>query len=43
MFDQFTGDGVSLFITIVGCLIGFGAAIGFLDFKKVTKKEEESH
>ncbi len=43
MFDQFIGDGASLFITIVACLIGFGAAVGFMDFKKVNKKEEESH
>ena len=43
MFDQFIADGASLFITIVACLIGFAAAIVFMDVKKVNKKEEESH
>ena len=43
MFDQFIGDGASLFITIVAVLIGFAAAIGFMDFNKTNKKEEESH
>lgn len=37
--EQYIGDGASLFITIVACLAGFGAAIGLLDFQK-TKKEE---
>jgi hypothetical protein len=42
MFEQFIGDGATLFITIVAGLMGFGAAIGFMDFNK-TNKEEESH
>jgi hypothetical protein len=42
MFDQFIGDGANIFITIVACLIGFAAAIGFMDFNK-NNKEEESH
>ena len=36
--EQYIADGASLFITIVACLAGFGAAIGLLDFQK-TKKE----
>ncbi len=39
--EQYIGDGASLFITIVACLAGFGAAISLLDFQK-TKKEEPS-
>jgi len=38
--EQYIGDGASLFITIVACLAGFGAAISAIDFGK-TKKENE--
>ena len=37
--EQYVADGANLFIIIVACLVGFAAAIGFLDFRK-TKKEE---
>lgn len=40
MFQQFIGDGASLFITIVAVLVGFATALGYLDFLK-TKKEEK--
>jgi len=40
MFDQYIGDGASTFITIVAVLIGFAAAVGYLDFLR-TKKEQE--
>lgn len=43
MFEQFIADGANIFITIVACLIGFAAAIGFMDFNKTTKEGEESH
>ena len=43
MFEQYIGDGASLFITIVALIIGFITAIGVLDFlgsgDKETKKE----
>lgn len=39
MFQQYIADGASLFITIVAVIIGFAAALGYIDFKK-TKKEE---
>lgn len=42
MFEQYIADGANIFITIVAVLIGFVAAIGFLDFKK-TKEEESKH
>ena len=38
MFQQFIGDGATLFITIVAVLVGFATALGYLDFIK-TKKE----
>jgi hypothetical protein len=37
--EQYIGDGASLFITIVACIIGFAAAAGNLNFIK-TKEEE---
>jgi hypothetical protein len=40
MFELYTGSGASLFVTIVAVVIGFAAALGFLDFRK-TKKEEK--
>lgn len=42
MFQQFIGDGASLFITIVALLVGFASALGYIDFVK-TKKEEKKH
>jgi predicted negative regulator of RcsB-dependent stress response len=42
MFEQNVADGANLFITIVGVIIGFAAAIGYIDYQKV-KKEEEKH
>jgi hypothetical protein len=41
MFEQFIGDGANLFITIVAVLIGFAAALGYLDFQKVKKHERK--
>ncbi len=38
MFQQFIGDGASIFITIVAVLVGFATAIGYVDFMK-SKKE----
>jgi len=40
MFQQFIGDGASIFITIVAVLVGFATALGYLDFMK-TKKEQK--
>lgn len=39
MTDQIIGSGADIFITIVAVIIGFAAALGYLDFLK-TKKEE---
>jgi len=42
MFEQVVGDGANLFLTIVAVLIGFASALGYQDYKK-TKKEEQQH
>ena len=34
---SYIGDGADLFITIVACLAGFGAALGLLDVLKANK------
>lgn len=41
MFQQYTGDGVNVFIAIVASIIGFAAAMGFIDFRKVKKEEKK--
>jgi hypothetical protein len=41
MFEQYIGDGASTFITIIAVLIGFAAALGYLDFLKVKKEQKK--
>lgn len=41
MFQQYTGDGVNLFIAIVAVLVGFVAALSFTDFAKSKKEEKQ--
>ena len=40
--EQYVADGANLFIIIVACLVGFAAAIGFLDFRKTIKVEHDA-
>ena len=42
MFDQVVGDGANLFVTIIAVVIGFVAALGFID-KGKTEKEQEKY
>jgi hypothetical protein len=41
MFNQYTGDGVNIFIAIVAVLVGFATALGYLDFQKTRKQEKK--
>lgn len=41
MFEQYLADGANLFIAIVAVIIGFAAAVGFLNFKKENEKPSE--
>jgi hypothetical protein len=41
MFEQYTGDGANVFIAIVAVLIGFVAALSYMDFQKVKKDQEK--
>jgi hypothetical protein len=41
MFHQYIGSGANIFIAIVAVIIGFIAAMGYVDFQKTTKKEEK--
>jgi len=43
MFEQYTGDGVNVFIAIVAVLIGFVAALGYIDFRKVKKDQKNEN
>jgi hypothetical protein len=42
MFQQFIGDGANIFIAIIATIVGFVAALGYVDYLK-TKKEEQNH
>ncbi len=39
--EQYIGDGANLFITIVACLIGFGAAASAIDFRKSNEEHTD--
>lgn len=41
MFEQYIGDGANVFIAIVAVLIGFVAALSYMDFQKVKKDQKE--
>lgn len=41
MFQQFIGDGGNIFIAIVAVIIGFAAAMGYVDYLKTTKQEKK--
>ena len=41
-FNQVIGDGANLFIVIVALVIGFVAALAFIDSQKTTKEQENN-
>ena len=41
MFHQFIGDGANVFIAIVAVIVGFAAALGYVDFLKTRKEEKK--
>jgi len=41
MFDQSVGDGANLFVVILAVIIGFAAAMGYTDYIR-TKKHENN-
>jgi len=43
MFEQVIGDGANIFITIIAVIVGFIAALSYVDFVKVKKEEENDH
>ena len=43
MFEQNVADGANIFVTIVAVIVGFAAAMGYIDFKKKTSKPEDKH
>jgi hypothetical protein len=42
LFEQVVGDGASIFISIVAVIIGFGVAMGYIDYLK-TEEESKKH
>ncbi len=43
MYEQVIGDGANLFIIIVAVIIGFATALGYVDFLKTKKQENNEH
>ena len=43
MFDQVVGSGANTFLTIIAILVGFIAALSYVDQNRVKKEEEEKH
>ena len=43
MFEQYLADGANIFIAIVAVIIGFVAALGYVDFLKTTGKKDSDH
>ncbi len=41
MFSHYVGSGADLFIIIVAVIIGFAAALGYVDFLKTTKEQKK--
>lgn len=43
MFNQVVGSGANAFLIIIACVAGFIAALGYVDFRKVKREENEEH
>jgi hypothetical protein len=43
MFEQNVGDGANLFVIILAVIVGFAAAMGYVDFVRTKKQEENKH
>jgi hypothetical protein len=41
MFEQNVGDGANLFVIIVAVIVGFVAALSYLDFLKTKRNENK--
>jgi hypothetical protein len=41
MFNHYVGSGADLFILIVAVIIGFAAALGYVDFIKTSKVQKK--
>jgi hypothetical protein len=43
MFNQNVADGANLFVIILSVLVGFAAAMGYVDFKRTKREEKKEH
>jgi hypothetical protein len=41
MFEQNIADGANVFLIIVAVIIGFGAAMGYVDYMRTQKEQEK--
>lgn len=42
MFEQVVGNGANAFIVIIAVIVGFVAALGFIDSRKTEKENEHN-
>jgi hypothetical protein len=42
MFDQVVGSGANTFLIIIAVIVGFAAALGYIDYQKVKKEEGDN-
>jgi len=43
MFNQNVADGADLFVIILSVLVGFAAAMGYVDFRRTKREEKKGH
>ena len=43
MFQEYIGSGANAFIAIVAVIVGFVAAMGYIDFLKIKRKIGRAH
>ena len=43
MFEQVVGEGANIFITIIAVIVGFVAALSYVDFIKTKKEQNNEH
>ena len=43
MFEQNVADGANIFVIIVAVILGFAGALGYIDYLKTKKEENQKH
>ena len=43
MFNQNVADGANLFVIILAVIVGFAAAMGYVDYRRTKREEKGGH